>query len=248
MLIGGLGSLFFQMLHPYAHGRRRGPLPLPRRSEGRLLQTANFINATTYGSKERAHEAIERVLAVHRFVNGVADDGIPYDANDPHLLSWIHCAEVSMFLRGYQRYGAQRLLPGDADAYVADMMPVARALGVLTPPLERARTRRATASLPQRTSPQRRWRDRARLHCAQRGEECSGAHYLPGTREGFVVVARSVGQEQLGVARRPLRNQLLLEPAAKTVSFLMRLAVPAATALRRGRQSPPSTSSTWPVT
>ncbi len=86
MLVGGLGSLFFQMLHPYAmagvaqHSRYQDD-PL-----GRLLQTANFISATTYGTRATAQGAIERVLSVHRFVHGVADDGQPYDANDPHLL------------------------------------------------------------------------------------------------------------------------------------------------------------------
>jgi uncharacterized protein (DUF2236 family) len=50
---------------------------------GRLLQTANFIGRTTYGSKATAYADIERVLAVHQAVRGVADDGDAYYANDP---------------------------------------------------------------------------------------------------------------------------------------------------------------------
>src|ERR1019366_9017504 len=94
MLIGGLGSLFFQMLHPQAmagvaqHSRYQDD-PL-----GRLLQTANFISATTYGSRSAAQSAIARVLNVHQFVQGVADDGPAYDANAPRLLLWVHCAEI----------------------------------------------------------------------------------------------------------------------------------------------------------
>jgi len=134
MLIGGLGSLFLQMLHPHAmagvadHSRyREDPL-------GRLLSTANFISATTYGSKESARVAIDRVLKVHTYVNGVADDGVAYDANDPHLLLWVHCAEISMFLAGYQRYGKDRLSRAEADQYVEEMVPLARDLGVENPP------------------------------------------------------------------------------------------------------------------
>ena len=77
MLVGGLGSLFIQMLHPHTmagvaqHSRyREDPL-------GRLLHTANFIGFTTYGTKAQAYASIERVLAVHQVVRGVADDGAP---------------------------------------------------------------------------------------------------------------------------------------------------------------------------
>lgn len=134
MMVGGLGSIFFQMLHPHAmagvaqHSRyQHDPL-------GRLLQTANFIGATTYGSSSAAYGSIERVLSVHQAVRGVADDGVEYYANDPHLLAWVHTAETMMFLSGYQRYGKHRLTRSDADAYVAEMSKLARDLGVEDPP------------------------------------------------------------------------------------------------------------------
>jgi uncharacterized protein (DUF2236 family) len=44
-------------------------------------------------------------------------------------------AEVDSFLAAYQAYGAGRLTPAQADAYVADMAVVARKLGVIAPPL-----------------------------------------------------------------------------------------------------------------
>jgi uncharacterized protein (DUF2236 family) len=134
MLVGGLGSLFFQMLHPHSmagvaqHSRYKSD---PR---GRLLQTANFIGRTTYGSKTTAHADIRRVLAVHQAVRGVADDGETYFANDPHLLAWVHACEVSMFLRGYQNFGALTLSTDDADTYVNEMSNLARDLGAENPP------------------------------------------------------------------------------------------------------------------
>ena len=109
MLVGGVGSLFFQMLHPLAMAGVAQHSRYQDDPFGRLLQTANFIGATTFGSKESAHVAIERVLNVHQFVHGVGDDGRAYDANDPHLLLWVHCTELFMFLNSYQRFGAQRL-------------------------------------------------------------------------------------------------------------------------------------------
>ncbi len=134
MLIGGLGSLFLQMLHPHTmagvaqHSRYRDD---PR---GRLLQTAHFIGRTTFGSTSAAKASIERVLSVHERVRGVADDGQPYYANDPHLLAWVHSCEVSMFLRAYQRFGAHEISPDDANRYVDEMAKLARDLGVEDPP------------------------------------------------------------------------------------------------------------------
>jgi uncharacterized protein (DUF2236 family) len=134
MLIGGLGSLFFQMLHPYSmagvaqHSRYRED------ALGRVLQTANFISATTFGTSEEAHAAIAKVLAIHEFVRGVADDGVAYHANDPHLLAWVHAAGTRMFLSGYQQFGPSPLSPAHADAYVSDVARTARDLGAETPP------------------------------------------------------------------------------------------------------------------
>lgn len=134
MLVGGLGSLFFQMLHPHAMAGVAQHSRYQRDALGRLLQTANFIGFTTYGSKATAHHAIERVLAVHEAVRGVADDGVPYYANDPHLLAWVHAAEVSMFLRGYQRFGRLPISEFEADRYVAEMANLARDMGITDPP------------------------------------------------------------------------------------------------------------------
>jgi uncharacterized protein (DUF2236 family) len=101
---------------------------------GRMLQTANFIGFTTYGSRTRAYAAIERVRAVHEGVVGVTDRAEPYAANDPALLLWVHCAEISMFLEGFVRYGHEVLRPGESDAYVAEMSQLARDLHSSTPP------------------------------------------------------------------------------------------------------------------
>jgi uncharacterized protein (DUF2236 family) len=134
MIVGGIASLFLQMLHPHAmagvaqHSRYQyDPL-------GRLLQTANFIGSTTFGTEEAAFASIERVRSVHASVRGLADDNVAYDANDPHLLAWVHAAETSMFLRGYQTFGKQRITPDESNAYVAEMAKLARDLGAEEPP------------------------------------------------------------------------------------------------------------------
>ena len=115
MLIGGIGALFFEMLHPHSmagvaqHSRYRED------TLGRVLQTANFIGATTYGSQGSAPAAIERVKAIHLAVNGIADDGVAYRASDPHLLAWVHDAGTKVFLESYRHFGPHRLTDEQAD-------------------------------------------------------------------------------------------------------------------------------------
>ena len=70
-----------------------------------------------------------------------------YDATDPHLLQWVHLAEVDSFLAAYQRFGERPLDRDDRDAYVADMAVVAGELGVIDPPRTRGRRPRAPEGL-----------------------------------------------------------------------------------------------------
>lgn len=242
MLVGGLGSLFFQMLHPLAmagvadHSRYQDD-PL-----GRLLQTANFINATTYGSKERANVAIQRVLSVHRRVHGVSDDGVPYDANDPHLLLWVHCAEISMFLTSYRRFGARRLTDDEADRYVAEMMPLARDLGVLEPPHTVRELDAALLSF------------RPELRLSKDGVIARDfiAYGLMKSRAQRVVYRLFVlsswallptwAQERLGVRQRSRRDLVVIRPLTRAVAWVFRLAVPPVGHVASVR--PPSTTTT----
>ena len=70
----------------------------------------------------------------HEHVTGIADDGQPYAANDPHLLQWVHIVEVDSFLAANRRHGASALTDAEADRYVAQMAVIAGELGVLDPP------------------------------------------------------------------------------------------------------------------
>lgn len=134
MFVGGLRALLLQSLHPLAmaavaehSGYRSDPW-------GRLQRTSLFLAMTTFGEERDAQRAVDHVRGVHRRIHGTAPDGRPYRASDPHLLGWVHAAEVDSFLRCHQRYGANPLDAEDSDRYVAEAARVASALGVLDPP------------------------------------------------------------------------------------------------------------------
>jgi uncharacterized protein (DUF2236 family) len=134
MFAGGLRALLLQSLHPLAmagvaaHSGYRGD------PWGRLQRTSYFLAVTTFGVESDARAAVARVRGVHDRVRGTAPDGRPYAASDPHLLRWVHVAEVDSFLTAYQRYGTSPLDAAGRDGYVHDTAKVARELGIPDPP------------------------------------------------------------------------------------------------------------------
>jgi uncharacterized protein (DUF2236 family) len=138
MFVGGMAALLLQSLHPLAmaavadhSGYRTDPW-------GRLQRTSHFIASTTFGRREDAATAIARVRAIHGHVTGTTPGGQRYAASDPHLLAWVHVAEVHTFLRAYEEYGERPLGQVARDGYVADMALIAAELGVPDPPRSEA--------------------------------------------------------------------------------------------------------------
>jgi uncharacterized protein (DUF2236 family) len=134
MFVGGLRALLLQSLHPLAMAGVAQHSDFRHDPWGRLQRTAEFLAATTFGPIPVAEQAVAVVHRVHERVVGTASDGRPYAANDPHLLRWVHIAEIDSFLAAYQRYGRRPLTPAEADRYVHDVGLVARKLGVNDPP------------------------------------------------------------------------------------------------------------------
>ncbi len=134
MLIGGLRSLLIQTLHPLAMAGVAIHSDYKNDPFGRLNRTGRFVGATTYGSTEAAEAAIKMVRRVHGRVKGIAPDGRPYSANDPHLLLWVHITEVDSFLRAFNSFGNGKLTDAEKDQYVAEMGEIAVRLGSEPPP------------------------------------------------------------------------------------------------------------------
>ncbi|MBV8159170.1 MAG: DUF2236 domain-containing protein [Dyella sp.] len=138
MLAGGLAALMLQALHPLAlagvwdHSNFREDLI------GRLRRTTSFVSGTTYAPRDQAQMLIERVKTIHAQVHGTAEDGRPYAADDPQLLTWVHVTEAYSFLQGYRRYSHTSLPAGAADRYYDEVRRVAEALGARDVPSSEA--------------------------------------------------------------------------------------------------------------
>jgi uncharacterized protein (DUF2236 family) len=145
MFIGGIRALLLQSLHPLAMAAVAGHSGYRGDPWGRLQRTSYFLAVTTFGRDGDAQEAVARVRAIHRRVTGIAPDGRPYAASDPHLLTWVHIAEADSFLRAHTRFGARPLDQAGRDGYVADLARIGLALGVPDPPRTEAELAAAIA-------------------------------------------------------------------------------------------------------
>lgn len=134
MLAGGLCALLLQALHPRAlagvwdHSDFRTDLV------GRLRRTTAFVAGTTYAGTAQAERLIARVAAIHTRVRGTTADGLPYAADDPGLLAWVHVTEAYAFLRGFNAYAGMPMPSGYDDRYFDESRRVAEALGACAVP------------------------------------------------------------------------------------------------------------------
>lgn len=135
MFVGGIRSLLLQSLHPLAMAGVEDHSDYRTDPWVRVSNTSFFIAQTTFGTIENAEKLIRAVRTMHERVVGVAPDGRHYNANDPHLLLWVHVAEIETFLTCYQAYSPRPLTPEEADRYVAQTAHVAHLLGMVDPPL-----------------------------------------------------------------------------------------------------------------
>ncbi|MGV9264910.1 oxygenase MpaB family protein [Kitasatospora sp. NPDC003701] len=150
MFIGGLRALLLQSLHPLAMAAVEAHSGFRGDPWGRLQRTSTFLAVTTFGTAADAQRAVDRVRAVHEGVRGTTASGEAYRAADPHLLGWVHAAEVDSFLRAHRSYGERPLDDEAYDGYVADAATVAAALGVVDPP----RDQRQLAAVIERYRPE----------------------------------------------------------------------------------------------
>ncbi|MFD3698379.1 oxygenase MpaB family protein [Streptomyces sp. NPDC058646] len=225
MFIGGLSALLLQSLHPLAmaavaaHSGYRGD------PWGRLQRTSTFLAVTTYGTAEDAERAVARVRAVHEQVSGLTAEGAAYRAGDPHLLGWVHVAEVDSFLRAHQRFGSAPLDGPGCDGYLADAARVAAALGVPEPPRDLAALAARLDAYRSELRVTREARDAARflllrppLPLAVRGPYAVLA-------ANAVALLPPWARELLGLPCPPLVERLCVRPAGRALTGGIRWAM-----------------------
>ncbi len=163
MFSGGVTALLLQMLHPIAMAGVAGHSGYKGDPWGRLQRTSGYLATTTFGTISHAEETIAMVRGIHSRVRGKDELGRPYRASDPHLLMWVHIAEINSFLRAYQAYSPTPLTVAEADTYVEQAAVSARLLGVIDPPVTVAQLRQRLREYEPELEPSAAAREAARF-------------------------------------------------------------------------------------
>jgi uncharacterized protein (DUF2236 family) len=151
-------------------------------------------------------------------------DGESYSADDPHLLRWVHVAEVDSFLAAHQRHGARPLDQAGRDRYLHQAATVAERLGAEHAPHSEAELRRALEDY------------RPELRGTQPAREAISwllrhPELPPAARPGYLVIAAAAfsllpgwAREELALPRLPLLGSAVPwagELATRTIRWAM---------------------------
>lgn len=97
VLFGGARALLMHAAHPLIAAGARQTSMYSRDPWARLVRTLQLQSTVTFGTRQEAQQAADRINKLHYKVNGVDPiTGERYDGVDPDLLLWVHAAlEVS---------------------------------------------------------------------------------------------------------------------------------------------------------
>lgn len=225
MFVGGLRALLLQSLHPLAMAGVAQHSDYRNDPWGRLHRTVDFVTATTFGPASQAELAVDRVRSVHAHVRGTAPDGRPYSADDPHLLAWVHLAEVDSFLAAYDRYGRHRLSRRDRDRYLADAARVADALGAADPPTSDRALRQQLREFRKELRGTKEARDAARYLLVQPPMPLAARPAYGMIAAAAVSLLPPWGRPMLRVPWLPIAEAMAIRPAGGLVTRGMRWAM-----------------------
>ncbi|KND55374.1 hypothetical protein BPUN_2658 [Candidatus Paraburkholderia kirkii] len=225
MMTGGISALLLQTLHPLALAGVWDHSTFRTDILGRLRRTATFVAGTTFGNRADALALIERVKTIHLNVTGIAPDGRTYRASDPDLLTWVHVAEVSSFLKAYLRYVNPALSEADQDRYFEETSTIARLLGARDMPATRAAIERYLETM----RPQLQASDHtAEVIRVLKNAPTPSIAMKPASKLMFSAgmdLLPDWAQEMLGLARLAPMRRAIARPGVRMIAPVMRWAL-----------------------
>src|SRR6266516_4452646 len=130
VLFGGARALLMQAAHPLVLAGARQTGFYERNPWKRLERTLQLTFTITFGTREEALRAAERINRVHRDVHGIDEvTGLPYDARDPDLLLWVHACLVDSSLL-FERLTVGKLDDEGRERFHQEQMVGAELLGL----------------------------------------------------------------------------------------------------------------------
>ena len=116
----GLRTLLVQTLHPVALAGVLDHGTFAEDFLGRLRRTARYVGGVNFGDTPTALAMSAHARRFHDRVHGVTEEGVPYDAHDPHLLIWVGLTFTESILTAAEQLGPRPVPREVADRFVAE--------------------------------------------------------------------------------------------------------------------------------
>lgn len=137
LFIGGITAVLLELAEPQVRSGVWDHTSFRTDPMKRMQRTGLAAMVTVYGARSIAQPMIAGVRRMHERVQGTTPQGVPYSANDPVLLRWVHATASFGFLQAYHRF-VRPLSQTARDQFYAEGAPVAELYGADAVPASEA--------------------------------------------------------------------------------------------------------------
>ncbi|MDB5998620.1 MAG: hypothetical protein JWP52_319, partial [Rhizobacter sp.] len=141
VLVGGIAAVVLELAEPRVRTGVFEHSSFKADPMSRLHRTGRATMVTVYGPHSRAEAMIARVGRIHRPLQGVTPNGLPYRATDPELLTWVHATASYGFLQARHVY-VNAISHSEQDRFLREGQRSAALYGAAHAPASRAELQR----------------------------------------------------------------------------------------------------------
>ncbi len=137
LYIGGITAVLMELAEPRVRSGVWGHTTFRDDPLKRMRRTGLAAMVTVYGARSIAEKMIIRVGKMHGRIEGRTPAGVPYRADDPELLRWVHATALFGFMEAYGQFVCP-LSSAERDQFVAEGVLAAALYGATDPPSSEA--------------------------------------------------------------------------------------------------------------
>lgn len=133
LYIGGITAVLLELAEPRVRSGVWEHTTFRTEPLKRMQRTGLAAMVTVYAARSVSEKMIANVGKMHGRIQGTTPDGIPYRADDPELLCWVHATALFGFMEAYHKY-VTPLSNDERDCFIAEGIPAAKLYGAKEPP------------------------------------------------------------------------------------------------------------------
>ena len=119
LIVGGIAAVILELAEPRVRTGVWEHTTFRRDPVTRMRRTGYAAWVTVYAPEATARTMIAGVVRAHERVEGRTPAGVPYRANEPELLTWVHATAAFGFVEAYTRF-VRPLTGGEIDRFYAE--------------------------------------------------------------------------------------------------------------------------------